>query len=334
MDMSTTGRLLVMLAILISLRTPPVYSQSDLFNITIDDSFADPSTGVQIFYGLQNRPGEGNGWAPGQDCPGCLAQPNKTLAFNNSWHDTTYSAKGDIPYAWMTFTGSAVYVMGIVIASMKKTSTSLNNTRLSFEIDGEDQGTYLHVASIGSDIVYSYDTLFFAKEDLPFDFHNITIMVGNSVDNQDSLCLLDRIIYTTKTNSGPIVPSSPPVTSFQHTATQSSDSSIFHASESWHPSTEKTIIIALGSVLLLLAASGIYILRLRRKRTLESIRPTISQPEASIGDTPDVDPPSYLDSTGVSSQTESNNAQRIDRGPPSTYTGITPEKDSTISEHV
>ncbi|KLO13081.1 hypothetical protein SCHPADRAFT_382079 [Schizopora paradoxa] len=188
----------VMLALLTSLKTPAVYSQTGLINITIDDSSADPLTGVKIVYGVENQAGHGD-WVSvvDQNCTGCLAQPDAAQAFDHSWHDSSYSIeKGFFPFAWVTFTGSAVYVMGIVIASMERTSTSLNNTRLTFEIDGEDQGTYLHIASIGPETVFSYNTLVFAKDDLPYGFHNITILVGNSTPARDSLCLLDRIIYT------------------------------------------------------------------------------------------------------------------------------------------
>ncbi|KLO13080.1 hypothetical protein SCHPADRAFT_904487 [Schizopora paradoxa] len=356
MEISTVMRLLAMLVFLNSFE--PIHSQTGLINITIDDSSADPLTGVQIFYGLQNQPGTSAGWAAGQDCPNCLAQPDKAQAFDNSWHDSTYSVpKGNLPYAWVTFTGSAVYVMGIIVASIPQTNYSLNNSRLFFQIDGEDQGNYLHVASIGPEIVYSYNALFFAKEDLPYGLHNITIMNGDSSPAPDSLCLLDRIVYTTKSNTtgpepkegsgsgatsttGPSnstrtplssgtnssavtsqIPSgTPPIST---TPTQSSDSSTdsqiqSNSSGPRHVSTETIIIVVLGFVLLSLVASGIYTLRIRRKRRLEMHAPAVTLPQVPLIDTRDTgtsdeELPTYLESIGVTSQAQSGSSRSVER---------------------
>lgn len=53
-------------------------------NVTVDDSLpASDTAGDRIVYG--------EGWSVGQDCPGCLVQPDRAEAYENSWHDTTYS---------------------------------------------------------------------------------------------------------------------------------------------------------------------------------------------------------------------------------------------------
>ena len=56
-----------------------------LKNITVDDCGLDPTNGVAFTY-LPNA----DVFALGQTCNGCEAQVNASLAYNGSWHDTTY----------------------------------------------------------------------------------------------------------------------------------------------------------------------------------------------------------------------------------------------------
>lgn len=58
-----------------------VAASAAVINITVDDSSSDPNTGNRIIYGQH--------WNIGQDCPNCSAQPDKALAYGNSWHDTS-----------------------------------------------------------------------------------------------------------------------------------------------------------------------------------------------------------------------------------------------------
>ncbi|KLO13083.1 hypothetical protein SCHPADRAFT_382267 [Schizopora paradoxa] len=176
-----------------------VHSSGALVNISIDDTFSNPSD-ARLFYGLTNQLAQdGNGWSIGANCSGCLAQPDPSQTFDHSWHDTSTSGSGkdgDIPYASLSFTGVAVYVMGIIISKSPSTNNPLNNTRMFFQIDGVDQGNFTHFASVGSEVVYSYNTTFFSKENLSNGQHNITIMCGDGNQSIASNCLLDRVIYT------------------------------------------------------------------------------------------------------------------------------------------
>lgn len=188
-------------------------------NVSIDDTFSEPSSDARIYYGLTNQLVTGDtGWSIGPNCSTCLAQPDPSLAFDRSWHDTSTGGKqGNIPYASASFTGEqqfsrskvqledmkciiskgvAVYVMGIIISSIPQTNNALNNSRMSFQIDGINQTSFYHIASVGPEVVFSYNTTFFAKENLPDGFHNITIMCGDGNQTIGSNCLLDRIIYT------------------------------------------------------------------------------------------------------------------------------------------
>lgn len=70
--------------------------------------------------------------------------------------------------------------------------------------------------------------------------------------------------------------------------------------------------------MLFLVASGVYILRIRQKRRLEVYAPAVTLPEVSLVDTRDTstsdeDPPSYLESIGVTSQAQSSSSRNIVR---------------------
>ncbi|KLO06177.1 hypothetical protein SCHPADRAFT_883060 [Schizopora paradoxa] len=194
---TTTSAVLLLLFVLFLGAPETVHSSFTLMNVSIDDFSPDPSTNARVTYGLVNQVTHaGAGWSVGQNCTECLAQPDPSKVFDQTWHDSSTAENGaNISFASISFTGVAVYVMGIVISSTPRTSTSLNNSRIFFQVDGVDQGSFLFEASLGTEVVYSYNTTFFAKEDLPNGTHNVTMMCGDA-EPGDSLCLLDRFIYT------------------------------------------------------------------------------------------------------------------------------------------
>lgn len=73
-------------ALLLLLTLPSRHADAVLINRTIDDEYGDPITGIMPVY---NPP---DAWAQGAKCPGCGAQPSPNLAFNGTWHDSTYFA--------------------------------------------------------------------------------------------------------------------------------------------------------------------------------------------------------------------------------------------------
>lgn len=78
-----------------------------LSNITIDDSGKDPATGALIQY-LPNS----TLWHAADDCRGCTAHPDPTLAFHGTWHDSTFdpSAGNTVTAAYIPFTGTSCMV--------------------------------------------------------------------------------------------------------------------------------------------------------------------------------------------------------------------------------
>ncbi|ETW87655.1 hypothetical protein HETIRDRAFT_438056, partial [Heterobasidion irregulare TC 32-1] len=138
-----------------------------LFNITIDDSGKDPVTGALIQY-LPNL----TFWHPSeQPCSGCTAHPDPTQAFDGTWHDSSFDpAIGNtVTYVYVPFTGTAIYVFGIVA----HTSASPNaNADQQFLIDSQVVGQF-QLQPTGS-TVYDYNVPIYVNESLPNGLHNLT----------------------------------------------------------------------------------------------------------------------------------------------------------------
>ncbi|KLO06175.1 hypothetical protein SCHPADRAFT_838392 [Schizopora paradoxa] len=149
-------------------------------------------------YGRLNDPTNGHGWSIGQNCSDCDAKLDPSQTFDRTWHDASVQHNGnDTPFATVSFTGVAIYVMGIIVISTPATINALNSSKIFFQVDGTTQGSFLSNASLGPETVYSYNTTLFAKTNLSNELHNITVMCGDGADpSADSVCLLDRFIYT------------------------------------------------------------------------------------------------------------------------------------------
>ncbi|KLO08416.1 hypothetical protein SCHPADRAFT_609133 [Schizopora paradoxa] len=237
---------------------PQVLSNPAFTNISIDDSSLDPLTGARITYGYLNQvTANGSGWHVGQNCSTCLARPDPSQVFGGTWHDTSTVVVGNrIPFASVSFTGVAIYVMGIVVSSAPESTTSLNNSRIFFQVDGADEASFMFNASLGSEVIYSYNTTLFAKEDLSDGLHNVTMMCGSGDPSTDSVCLLDRFIYTTSTN--PQANASSPALNSNATV-----------------STGVIVGAAMGSSLFLILLVALYFLRRRHSREQDTLAQTV-----------------------------------------------------------
>ncbi|EPS98618.1 hypothetical protein FOMPIDRAFT_1017517 [Fomitopsis schrenkii] len=114
-------------------------------NRTIDDNYGDSVTGAKPTYS--------DGWNYGPDCSKCYVQPVVSDTFDRSWHDVT--ASPDDPAArdiMLTFTGTAVWVYGIVPNYVQSATTLIN---ISFELDGQTTGSFVHVPLLTEDYEYN-----------------------------------------------------------------------------------------------------------------------------------------------------------------------------------
>jgi hypothetical protein len=71
-----------------------------LRNCTIDDTYGDPVTGRLPEYSPPDK------FARGHECPSCGVQPDKTRAYNRTWHDATATAPDDIRTITLRFNGT------------------------------------------------------------------------------------------------------------------------------------------------------------------------------------------------------------------------------------
>ncbi|KLO06176.1 hypothetical protein SCHPADRAFT_946301 [Schizopora paradoxa] len=268
-----------------------------LTNVSIDDASPDPLTGARIMYGFVNQvTPAGAGWNVGQNCSTCLAQPDPSQTFDGTWHDASTEVVGDnIPFASVSFTGVAIYVVGIIVSSTPETNST--------------------------EVVYSYNTTFLAKEGLSDGLHNVTMMCGTGDPSIDSVCLLDRFIYTTRVNSSdqnsssspsPDPSSSPSPSSSSSSSSETDDSQPTFSSPTLQPSASASspnssvtispgVIVgaALGASLFLILLVVLYFLRRRhgRKHIVVPYAMSYSGQQDSSSDA-NLEPPSYTDIAG------------------------------------
>ncbi|KAI5115993.1 hypothetical protein M0805_009065 [Coniferiporia weirii] len=180
------------LYLLISLFVRLELSRGVLVNRTIDDQFGDSVTGVLPTYGGYG----GSNWAQGATCQKCRAQPDPSSVFQGSWHDTTWSP-GDSGEKVMTvnFNGSAVYVFIILANNLHPTTTFTN---LSFSLDGELVGNFVHSPTSGTD--YEYNVTAYANESLANVGHNL---VMQTTGDNAVLVLFDYLVYSVDDEGAP-----------------------------------------------------------------------------------------------------------------------------------
>ncbi|KAH9829640.1 uncharacterized protein C8Q71DRAFT_717950 [Rhodofomes roseus] len=155
-----------------------------LTNRTIDDYYGDSVTGLQPQYR------SGSAWNYGPQCPGCFIQPAADEAFDQSWHDVTASPNDPGPSnVTLTFTGTAVWVYGVVPNYVQYATTFVN---VSFELDGKVAGLYTHVPSTSTS--YEYNVTLFSNTGLANTQHTLVISPQREPDT--SYMAFDWAQYT------------------------------------------------------------------------------------------------------------------------------------------
>ncbi|OBZ78935.1 hypothetical protein A0H81_00321 [Grifola frondosa] len=161
-----------------------------LVNVTVDDTYGDPRTGNQFVYTPSQI------WNFGPTCIPCFAKPDASQAYLGTWHDgapDTALNDGDTTGTMsieISFSGSAIYVYCI----LSESATSLDgNSDMSFYIDGELVGTYVHAATGSS--TYEYNVLVYGNASLPSAEHQFSL-VGGRVTGSASLILFDYLVYS------------------------------------------------------------------------------------------------------------------------------------------
>ena len=179
---------------------PIVPVSTKLVNITVDDTFGNPDRSVIPTYLPAN-----DTWhtgSPGEQCAVCTIKPSEldtSQIFDQSWHHGSYLLNNPISVQ-VTFPGTAVYVYNVVPNTIPGANTFMN---ISFAIDGETVGQFLHVPDSISEIMYNH--LVYANTTLSDSPHTLVMSASGS---NESFIFFDYLLYTTEVD-GPAIPASP-----------------------------------------------------------------------------------------------------------------------------
>ncbi|KAJ8503619.1 hypothetical protein ONZ45_g10713 [Pleurotus djamor] len=153
-------------------------------NVTIDDEYGDLLTGALPSYE------QADAWHQGNSCLPCAAKLNSSKTFMQTWHDNT-SNGGKLVSMTFNFTGTALYVYCVIPPhSVAGYSFRINNTLV---------GQYTRQTDEIS--AYEYQTLVFAKTDLPQGHHTFQFRNGRG-PSISSLALFDYAVYTMDNSIG------------------------------------------------------------------------------------------------------------------------------------
>ncbi|TBU21128.1 hypothetical protein BD311DRAFT_743788, partial [Dichomitus squalens] len=164
-------------------------------NVTVDDTFGDPTTGIIPQYLPIDPPGTIGAWHSGNSSeqddwttshwtPGIL---DVLKIHNQTWHDST-PANGPAQVV-VNFTGTAVYVYNVVPNMVWETVTTSNMT---FAIDDSVVGSFVHMPNNSG--VTLYNQLVYSNTELELAPHTIVI---SAEGDSHSFILFDYLLYTT-----------------------------------------------------------------------------------------------------------------------------------------
>ncbi|KAJ8487593.1 hypothetical protein ONZ51_g4084 [Trametes cubensis] len=211
----------------------------------------------------------GNSWIPGQTCTTCLIPPgiiDPSKAYDGTWFYTGEASTSIVA----SFTGTAVYVYNILPNTVPSNAPTLTN--LSFSIDGDYAGQFVHIPDSTSTVLYNVSI--FASTNLANAAHVLTISVQGE---NASHVLFDYLVYTTD-EAEPQTSSTPPTSTASPLLPDGSTPT--SASPHTSPNTSSTPIGAIvggvigGTAILLLAALLLLLYRSKRSRIGRSSRET------------------------------------------------------------
>ncbi|KZT67716.1 hypothetical protein DAEQUDRAFT_766879 [Daedalea quercina L-15889] len=154
-------------------------------NRTIDDYYGDSVTSLLPVYS--------NNWNYGPNCSACSVHPAANATFNASWHDaiSNVPANSTTHNITLKFTGTAIWVYGIMLNSMPPPIITLTN--VSFKLDGATAGTFVHVPSPAQEQLH-YNVTIFNRMELENVEHTLVMTVMQDPD--PSVLLFDWAEYT------------------------------------------------------------------------------------------------------------------------------------------
>ena len=234
-------------------------------NVTVDDTFGNGDGSMLPTY----LPDDGNTWhvgSPTEQCETCAIRPSELdmgQIVGQSWHHATYFV--DIPIEIkVTFPGTAVYVYNIIPNYLPGGAATLVN--ISFALDGETVGNFLHNPDSSSDFLYNQ--LVYANASLSVSHHTLVMSASG---RSPSVIVFDYLLYTTEAEeaTSATAAATPDISASSAATTLSPSSSV--ASSSVHTPTATIAGGVVGGVTLLFV--GATLLRLHRRRRRRQTRP-------------------------------------------------------------
>ncbi|KAN0076719.1 hypothetical protein V8E55_010574 [Tylopilus felleus] len=168
------------------------FTLAALQNVTVDDAVL---TGAVVPQYLPTA----SLWnsVVGNNCTSCTVKPDPSLAYDGTWHDTTYYPSNDYtPSFQFTFTGSALYIFFIIANNLNNSYIAF--TSVQFELDEVLVSTYTHTPSTSTD--YQYNVLVYANSSMTPGQHTMVVVPAVNTGNR-VLVLFDYLIYTMDTSS-------------------------------------------------------------------------------------------------------------------------------------
>ncbi|EJD35789.1 hypothetical protein AURDEDRAFT_175129 [Auricularia subglabra TFB-10046 SS5] len=167
-------------------------ASAGLVNITVDDTYGDPQTGIAPGYTSLHA---WNERTVADGCTSCGARPDGKQMYKETWHDET-TFPGQIPSNMtFSFNGTMLYIYCVLANNV---NLFHRDTRLAIYIDNllSPVAQFLHTPDLGVD-GFIYDQLVFKSD--PLEDREHTVLVSNWADGDSgSLVLFDYAIYTMK----------------------------------------------------------------------------------------------------------------------------------------
>ncbi|KAH0835494.1 hypothetical protein J3R83DRAFT_9161 [Lanmaoa asiatica] len=221
-----------------------------LQNVTVDDAVLTGPVVPQFFPSA-------SAWST-NNCTTCAVQPDPSLAYNGTWHETTFiPANNEAPAIEFNFTGSALYIFFIMANNLSATTTFTN---VQFVLDNV-VAPIPYTSNISAPTGYQYNVPVYANDSLVSGQHTMAMQPFNT--GRDILIAFDYLIYSTDTSS-PVSPSTPT------TSTSPSSSATSSGAQAQGTSSRQNIGAVVGgtvggvAVVLLVTASLLCYRRYKR----------------------------------------------------------------------
>ncbi|PPQ88330.1 LOW QUALITY PROTEIN: hypothetical protein CVT25_012441 [Psilocybe cyanescens] len=192
----------------------PLLVVAGIVNRTIDDSFGDSQTGLQVTY----LPTTSGVWKD-ETCIGCAINADTSQTFKGTYTAATYAPSLNSISITMKFNGTAIYVFFVLANNEGDGITTL--TLANFTLDGKAPQLFQHAPDLTSQDI-EYNQLVFSQTNLINAQH--TLVISTSGVDSNVYVNFDYAIYT-HDDDAPLLPLPTAGSSSSSTSLRSSSTS-------------------------------------------------------------------------------------------------------------